>query len=152
MRSLATGAVSALLLVGSACGGNDAHPLKGVDGCEFLSGRQAWECEEYVDLFGTDLISADLTDALLTRADLTRSDLTDADLTDALLIGADLSGADLYRASLTGSDLSGADLDGADLTEADLTGADLYRVSGWETVRGKTTIRSLDAAHGVPGR
>ena len=156
MRSLATGAVSALLSAGSGCGGNDAHALKGVDGCEFLSGRQAWKCEEYGELFGADLISADLTDALLTRADLTRSDLTDADRTDALLTGADLSGADLYRASLTGVDLSGADLDGADLTRANLSGANLagvdpYRVFGWETVKGKTAIRSLDAAHGVPG-
>ena len=130
------GAVSALLLAGSASGGNNAHALQGVDGCEILSGRQASKCEEY-----GDLISADLTDALLT--------------------GADLSGVDLYRASLTGADLSGADLDGADLTEVDLTradlsganlaGADLYRVFGWETVKGKTAIRSLDAAHGVPG-
>ncbi|WP_394936108.1 pentapeptide repeat-containing protein [uncultured Ilumatobacter sp.] len=133
--------MSALLLAGSASGGNNAHALQGVDGCEILSGRQASKCEEY-----GDLISADLTDALLTRADLTRSDLTDADLTDALLTGADLSGADLDGADLTEVDLTRADLSGANLA-----GADLYRVFGWETVKGKTAIRSLDAAHGVPG-
>ena len=116
MCSLAKGAVSALLLAGSASVGNNAHALQGVDGCEILSGRQASKCEEY-----GDLISTDLTDALLTRADLTRSDLTDADLTRA------------------------------DLSGANLAGADPYRVFGWETVKGKTAIRSLDAAHGVPG-
>lgn len=140
------GAVSALLLAGSASGGNNAHALQGVDGCEILSGRQASKCEEY-----GDLISADLTDALLTRADLTRSDLTDADLTDALLTGADLSGVDLYRTSLTGVDLDGADLTRANPSGANLAGADPYRVFGWETVKGKTAIRILDAAHGVPG-
>lgn len=115
------GAVSALLLAGSASGGNNAHALQGVDGCEILSGRQASKCEEY-----GDLISADLTDALLTGADLS---------------GADLDGADLTEVDLTRADLSGANL----------AGADLYRVFGWETVKGKTAIRSLDAAHGVPG-
>ena len=54
--------------------------------------------------------------------------------------------ATLVLADLTKADLSGADLTGADLTDANLDETNLSGVKGFETVRGRDTIRNLDRA------
>ena len=50
------------------------------------------------------------------------------------------------QADLSKVDLSGADLTGADLTNANLDEANLAGVKGFDTVRGRDSIRNLDRA------
>ena len=119
-------------------------------------------------MVGADFRGANLTGALLgphePRADITNlpasilkscdfsgATLTDVDLSRAVLtfsrfVGADLRRANLAMADLTKADLSGADLTGADLTDANLDEANLAGVNGFETVRGRDSIRNLDRA------
>jgi uncharacterized protein YjbI with pentapeptide repeats len=87
------------------------------------------------------LKSCDFSGAILTDVDLSRAVLTFSRFT-----GADLRGANLELADLSKADLSGADLTGADLTNANLDEANLSGVRGFETVRGRETIRNLDRA------
>jgi uncharacterized protein YjbI with pentapeptide repeats len=87
----------------------------------------------------------------LTSCDFSNATLVDIDLSRAVLtfsrfVGADLRGASLVLADLTRADLSSADLTGADLTDANLDEANLIGVIGFETVRGRETIRNLDRA------
>lgn len=77
-------------------------------------------------------------------ADLRRVDLSRAVLTFSRFVGADMSGIDLNMADLSKTDLSGADLTGADLTDANLDEANLAGVKGFDTVRGRETIKNLD--------
>ena len=85
--------------------------------------------------------SCDFSGAILTDVDLSR-----AVLTFSRFVGADLRRATLVMADLSKTDLSGADLTGADLTGANLDGANLSGVKGFETIRGRDTIRNLDRA------
>ena len=119
-------------------------------------------------MVGADFRGANLTGALLgphePRADISSmpasvlkscdfsgATMVDIDLSRAVLmfsrfVGADLRGASLVLADMTRVDLSGADLTGADLTDANLDEANLAGVKGFETVRGRETIRNLDRA------
>jgi uncharacterized protein YjbI with pentapeptide repeats len=119
-------------------------------------------------MIGADFRGANLTGALMgphePRADLSSmpasilkscdfsgATMTDIDLSRAVLtfsrfVGADLRRSNLVLADLTKADLSGADLTGADLTDANLDEANLSGVKGFETVRGRDTIRNLDRA------
>lgn len=85
---------------------------------------------------GCDFSGATLKEANFFRLDMMFS----------RLVGADLAGASLREADLSKCDLSGADLTGADLTDADLDGANLAGVKGFETVKGRDSIRNLDKA------
>jgi len=87
------------------------------------------------------LLHCDFSGATMTGIDLSR-----AVLTFSRFIGADLRRASLDLADLSRADLSGADLTGADLTNANLDGAILAGVRGFDTVRGRDTIRNLDRA------
>ena len=79
-------------------------------------------------------------------ADLREVDLSRAVLTFSRFVGAEMAGMDLNLADLSRADLSGADLTGADLTNANLDEANLAGVKGFETVRGRDTIKNLDRA------
>ncbi len=79
-------------------------------------------------------------------ADLREVDLSRAVLTFSRFVGAEMAGMDLNLADLSRADLSGADLTGADLTNANLDEANLAGVKGFETVRGRETIKNLDRA------
>ncbi len=77
--------------------------------------------------------------------------MTDIDLSRAVLTFSRFVGADLRRATLDLADLTRADLSGADLTDADLSGANLdgailSGAKGFETVRGRDSVRNLDRA------
>lgn len=87
------------------------------------------------------LKSCDFSGAILTDIDLSR-----AVLTFSRFVGADLRRAKLESADLSKVDLSGADLTGADLTDANLDEANLAGVKGFDTVRGRDTIKNLDRA------
>jgi uncharacterized protein YjbI with pentapeptide repeats len=87
------------------------------------------------------LKSCDFSGALLTDVDLSR-----AILTFSRFVGADLRRVSFVAADLSMADLSGADLTGSDLTGANLDGANLAGVKGFETVRGRDTIKNLDRA------
>lgn len=119
-------------------------------------------------LIGADFRGANLTGAMMgphePRADLSSlpasilkscdfsgATLTDIDLSRAVLtfsrfVGADLRRARLDLADLSKVDLSGADLTGADLTDANLDETILLGVKGFDTVRGRDTIKNLDRA------
>jgi uncharacterized protein YjbI with pentapeptide repeats len=87
------------------------------------------------------LKSCDFSGAILTDVDLSR-----AVLTFSRFVGADLRRADLNLADLSKVDLSGADLTGADLTNANLDETNLAGAKGFDTVRGRDTIRNLERA------
>ncbi len=87
------------------------------------------------------LKSCDFSGALMTDVDLSR-----AIMTFSRFVGADLRRVSFVMADLSMTDLSGADLTGADLSDANLDGANLAGVKGFETVRGRDTIRNLDRA------
>lgn len=92
-----------------------------------------------------------MPNSILKSCDFSGAKLVDADLSRAVLtfsrfVGADLTRATLVLADLSKADLSGADLTGADLTDANLDGANLSGVKGFETVRGRDSIRNLDRA------
>jgi uncharacterized protein YjbI with pentapeptide repeats len=89
--------------------------------------------------------------SILKSCDFSGATMTDVDLSRAVLmfsrfVGADLRRATLVLADLSKADLSGADLTGADLTDANLDGTNLSGVKGFDTVRGRDTIRNLDQA------
>lgn len=79
-------------------------------------------------------------------ADMRNVDLSRAVLTFSRFVGADMAGIDLNLADLSRADLSGADLTGADLTNANLDEANMTGVKGFDTVRGRETIKNLDRA------
>ena len=109
-----------------------------------LSGAQMGPHEPRADLSSMPasiLKSCDFSGAILTDVDLSR-----AVLTFSRFVGADLRRASLELADLSKVDLSGADLTGADLTDANLDGANLAGVKGFDTVRGRDTIKNLDRA------
>ncbi len=90
--------------------------------------------------------------SILKSCDFSGATLVDVDLSRAVLtfsrfVGADMRGASLVLADMTRVDLSGADLTGADLTDANLDEANMAGVKGFDTVRGRETIRNLDRAH-----
>ena len=87
------------------------------------------------------LIHCDFSGAIMTDIDLSR-----AVLTFSRFVGADLRRATLDLADLTRADLSGADLTDADLSGANLDGAILSGAKGFETVRGRDSVRNLDRA------
>lgn len=87
------------------------------------------------------LKSCDFSGAILKDVDLSR-----AVLTFSRFVGADMSGIDLTMADLSKADLAGADLTGANLTDVNLDEANLAGVKGFETVRGRETIKNLDRA------
>jgi uncharacterized protein YjbI with pentapeptide repeats len=117
-------------------------------------------------LIGADFRGADLTGAMmgpheprsdlssmpasiLKSCDFSGAKLTDVDLSRAILTFSRFVGADLRRATLIGADLSKVDLSGADVTGADFTDAILDEtliagIRGFETIRGRDTIRMLD--------
>ena len=89
--------------------------------------------------------------SILKSCDFSGATLTDVDLSRAVLtfsrfVGADMRRINLTLADLSKADLSGADLTGADLTDANLDEANLAGVKGFETVRGRDSIRNLDRA------
>ena len=109
-----------------------------------LAGAQMGPHEPRADLSSMPasiLKSCDFSGATMTGIDLSR-----AILTFSRFVGADLRRATLVLADLTKADLSGADLTGADLTDANLDETNLSGVKGFETVRGRDTIRNLDRA------
>lgn len=119
-----------------------------IEGADFrganLSGAKLGPHEPRADISSMPssmLIHCDFSGARLNNIDLSR-----AVLTFSRFVGADLSGASLELADLSMADLSGADLTGADLTDANLDGAILSGVKGFETVRGRDSVRNLDRA------
>lgn len=89
--------------------------------------------------------------SILKSCDFSGADLSDVDLSRAVLMFSRFVGADMRRINLVLADLSKADLSGADLTGADLTDANLDEtvlsgVKGFDTVKGRETIRNLDRA------
>ena len=128
--------------------------LQGVDlsGCNLTSTSTGFYGQ---NLSGANLSGANLTGMTLNRSDLSGANLSGAnlhkaDLAHANLTGANLTGANLSETMIEDANLSDANLSDANLYWADLIGADLSNVTGWDTAKGKGTIRGLDKAKNVP--
>ena len=107
-----------------------------------LSGGKLGPHEPRADL-------SSMPSSILKSCDFSGAIMTDIDLSRAVLVfsrfvGADLRGARLDLADLSKADLSGADLTGADMTNANLDEANLTGAKGFDTVRGRDTIKNLD--------
>jgi uncharacterized protein YjbI with pentapeptide repeats len=109
-----------------------------------LAGARMGPHEPRADL--SSLPASILKSCDFSGADLSGVDLSRAVLTFSRFVGADMSRINLTLADLSKADLSGADLTGADLTDANLDETKLAGVKGFETVRGRETIRNLDRA------
>jgi hypothetical protein len=114
--ALFAAASTAVVVLGTACGGSDGPDS--VSGCDV---QPATSCQG-ADLSGADLSGVDLSRAVLSDANLEGTNLSGADLSEAKLDGAQIVDTDLSDADLTGATLEGATISGTNLDDATLCG------------------------------
>ena len=83
----------------------------------------------------------DSTSGKFVNANFEGADLNIANFSFADLRGANLRNTNLHRADLSQADLTGADLTGADMSEAVIDGANMKDTKGFDTVKGRETIK-----------